>query len=153
MDKNFVIVNTFREDEKSKVSLPAKVITYKGESLALFVGDNLDERVENYLKVYGHLAEWRYRNIVANYVKRSFKHMLALDANWDNTVTKTSKVDIAVGCVLTENNTYKGTYQVIIDNNVFALRKTYGCFHDERSAIAGAKYSAELEFRQGNFYK
>jgi hypothetical protein len=152
MNNNFVIVNTTRQDEKLKTNIPAKVVTYKGENLAVFVRDNLDERVTNYLKVYGYLAEWRYRNIVANYVKRSFKHMLALDPNWDNNATKTDKIDVATG-VISIGNMYKGTFQVIIDNNVFATRKTHGLFHDEKSAIAEAASQAELEFRQGNFCK
>lgn len=58
----FSVESTVRKDKKTKEVQPAKVVSYKGMALVLFVGDNLDEKVSNYLEVYGYLAEWRYQN-------------------------------------------------------------------------------------------
>lgn len=38
---------------------PVKLVAYRGVTLALFSGDNLDDRVEQYIKTYGYLAAWR----------------------------------------------------------------------------------------------
>lgn len=86
MNNNFDIIDVTRTDEKTKAQLPAKLVAYKGETLALFVGDNLDQRAANYVSVYGYLAEWRYRNIVASYVKRNTKNAFGLNGNHDKQV-------------------------------------------------------------------
>jgi hypothetical protein len=53
----------FRIFTQTRNGKPALMLRYKGENLALFVGDNLHERVQQYIKTYGYLAEWTYQKL------------------------------------------------------------------------------------------
>jgi hypothetical protein len=59
MNKDFAIVHITRKNEKTGSDDAVVLVTYKGEALALFKGDDLESRAIDYIKTYGYLAEWR----------------------------------------------------------------------------------------------
>jgi hypothetical protein len=59
MNKDFNIIHGSRKNEKTGGDDHVVQVTYKGEALAVFKGDDLETRVMDYIKTYGYLAEWR----------------------------------------------------------------------------------------------
>lgn len=66
MNQLFKKVQTIRRNDKTKEEIPAVLVTYKNLGIALFTGENLDERADAYLKTYGYLAEWYYQISLGN---------------------------------------------------------------------------------------
>lgn len=58
MNKFFSVVTEQRTNEKTKQSSDVTVIYYRDMKLAIFAGENQQERVGTYLNTYGYLAEW-----------------------------------------------------------------------------------------------
>lgn len=56
----FSLEHTSRFDEK-KGEIPRIKLIYKNECLAIFEGDDMEERIVWYIKHLGYLAEWVYR--------------------------------------------------------------------------------------------
>jgi hypothetical protein len=60
MNALFDFVAEQRVNDKTKEPYDVLIVTYKGLRLALFSGDNLLQRAEQYVKTYGYLAEWYF---------------------------------------------------------------------------------------------
>lgn len=59
VNKHFEYAHSIRHDKKLG-DVPRLTVKYKGEALAIFEGDNLEEQALEYIRVYGYLAEWTY---------------------------------------------------------------------------------------------
>lgn len=63
VNKHFEYARSIRHDKKLG-DVPRLTVKYKGEGLAIFEGDDLEERALEYIRVYGYLAEWTYQKYV-----------------------------------------------------------------------------------------